>query len=270
MVLMPIETPSDDIHVSASSVRSIIDGCPRETYYRKILGLPSQDKSSGLVLGSATHEALALFYLTLQQSKREATLQEMVDVAHASIDGVSDIHYKSGEDSDSLKAMGTQLIEAFLQQGYRPRGKILAIEKRFSIALHNPYTGEILPERLIGYFDLVTEENGLITIIDHKTAARLEKNKGQGQDIQMALYQHAGKELFGTDRIELAFQTLVKTKQPSVIVQPLVKQDVESAMETVFSAITHLNLAVGMDKPEVMMYRRPSWKCWGCGFRGRC
>ncbi|MBU1534036.1 PD-(D/E)XK nuclease family protein, partial [Myxococcota bacterium] len=99
MVLAPIEKQfDDDIHVSASSVRSIIDGCPREAFYKYIAGYEPQDRSSGLVLGSAVHEALALFYLTWKQDHREATVNELTAVAHASIDAAEKVHCKDGEE----------------------------------------------------------------------------------------------------------------------------------------------------------------------------
>ncbi|MBU1534134.1 PD-(D/E)XK nuclease family protein [Myxococcota bacterium] len=268
MVLAPIEQFDDDIHVSASSVRSIIEGCPREAFYKYIAGYEPQDRSSGLVLGSAVHEALALFYLTLQQSHREATLQEMVDIAHASIDAAENVHTKDGE--EPMKVTATRLIEAFLEHGYRPRGKILAVEERFSITVHDPYTGEVLPERLIGYFDLVEAVDGGVVVTDHKTAARHDKAKGEEQDIQMALYAHAARQIYGVEHVTLQFQSLIKTKEAKVVVQPLVPQDTDTALETVYSAVTHMNLALNMDRPEVLMYKRPSWKCPGCGYRSRC
>jgi len=272
MVLNPVEPQVDDtIHVSASSIRSIIDGCPREVFYKYIAGLDPQDRSSGLVLGSACHEALALFYLTIKQDHREATFSEMEAIAHASIDAAKKVHYKEGETPDSLKSEASRLIEAFLDHGYRPEGRILGVEERFSIPLHHPDTGVVLQERLVGFFDLLEElPNGTLRVTDHKTAARHESGKGEAQDIQMALYTHAARQLYDVERVELQFQSLVKTKTAKVILQPLVPQDVKAALETVVSAITHMNLALELEKPEVLMYRRPSWKCDGCGYRGRC
>lgn len=86
----------------------------------------------------------------------------------------------------------------------------------------------------------------------------------------MALYAYAARQLYGVERVELQFQSLVKTKTAKVVVLPLVPQDVDAALETVVSAIVHMNLALELDRPEVLMYRRPSWRCAGCGYRGRC
>ncbi|MBU1218369.1 PD-(D/E)XK nuclease family protein [Myxococcota bacterium] len=266
-----IQENYDDIHVSASSVNAIIDGCPREVLYRYVLGLEPQDKSSSLILGSAMHEALAAFYLALQQSKVEMKLADMVEIAHGVIESAQAINFKEGETLETLKAQASNLLTVWHKNGYRPQGTILGVEMKFSIDLKNPHTGEELQERLLGYIDLLTENpDGTMVVTDHKTIARRESDRGQSQDLQMGLYQYAVETLFPGRKVILQFQDIIKTKSPTVTITPVIEQDKNAALKQVYSAITHMNTALMLPDPSVLLYRRPSWRCASCGYRAQC
>ncbi|PKN24727.1 MAG: hypothetical protein CVU65_10995, partial [Deltaproteobacteria bacterium HGW-Deltaproteobacteria-22] len=214
MVINPV--PLDEaLHLSASSISTLIE-CPREFLYHYIQGQPPQDTGAALVLGSAVHEALAYFYNSLKQSGSEPSHTELVEVASAAIDAPqrAPISFKKGESMDSLKTQASAMLAAFLATGYRP-AHILAVEYKFTMPLVNPFTGEQLPECLLGTFDLVEERNGHIVVTDHKTAARIDNDKVSAPDTQMALYSLAARTLFDVDDVGLQYQFITKVRDPA-------------------------------------------------------
>ncbi len=273
MVINPV--PQDEaLHLSASSISTLIE-CPREFLYHYIQGQPPQDTSAALVLGSAVHEALAYFYNTVKQSSSEPSLTELVDVASAAIEAPqrAPITFKKGESIDSLKSQAAAMLAAFLASGYRP-SHILAVEFKFVLPLVNPFTGEQLPECLLGTFDLVEERDGHIVVTDHKTAARIDADKVAAPDTQMALYSLAAKTLFDVDDVALQYQFLTKTKEPAVTLQTIARHDPAKEERGVLtlaaSASTIICLALSHDHPQLVLPKHRSWRCPTCSYRGLC
>ncbi len=274
MVIIPVLQLDDSIHLSASSITTMTE-CPWEFWQKYCRGSKPQDVSASLVFGSALHECLALFYNQLRQSNTEPSLSELTDLAAAVIDAPRDIpiHFTRGENPDSLKKSAEALLRVFLQHGARP-DHVLAVEHRISVPLHNPITGKLLPEALLGTLDLLIETAGKITIIDHKTCARLDPDRTRSPDLQMSLYSWATKQLLGVQSVDLAYDFLVKTKEPSVVMAPISRFDEEreerAALMQAASASFWIETALRAEHPELALPRRRSWRCSSCGFRSLC
>jgi len=249
--------------------------CPREFLFKYIRGCIPQDVSASLVFGSALHECLALFYNQLRQSKTEPSLSELTDLAAAVIDAPREIpiHFTKGETPDSLKKSAEALLRVFLQQGARP-DHVLAVEHRITIPLNNPVNGKLLPEALLGTLDLLIETAGKITIIDHKTCARLDPDRTRSPDLQMSLYSWAVRQLLGVQSVDLSYQFLIRTKDPSVIVAPISRFDEDreerAALMQAASASFWIETALRAEQPELALPKRHSWRCSSCGYRSMC
>jgi len=274
MVTIPAPQLDNSIHLSASAITTMTE-CGKEFWLKYCRGEKAQDVSASLVFGSALHECLALFYNQLRQSRTEPSLSELSDLFAAVIDAPRDIpiHFTKGETPDSLKKSAEALLRVFLQQGARP-DHVLAVEHRITVPLHNPITGKLLPEALLGTLDLLIETAGKITIIDHKTCARLDPDRTRSPDLQMSLYSHAVKQLLGVQSVDLAYQFLVRTKEPSVIVAPISRFDEEreerAALMQAASASFWIETALRAEQPELALPKRKSWRCSSCGYRTLC
>ena len=274
MVTIPAPLLDDSIHLSASSITTMTE-CPWEFGKKYISGVKPQDVSASLVFGSALHECLALFYNQLRQSRTEPSLTELTDLFAAVIDAPRDVplHFTKGETPDSLKKSAEALLRVFLQQGARP-DHVLAVEHRVTVPLHNPITGKLLPEALLGTLDLLIETAGKITIVDHKTCARLDPDRTRSPDLQMSLYSWAVKQLLGVQSVDLAYNFLVKTKDPSVVMAPISRFDEEreerTALMQAASASFWIETALRAEQPELALPKRRSWRCSGCGYRSMC
>jgi len=63
------------------------------------------------------------------------------------------------------------MLKRFCDDGFVP-DKVIAVEQPFSVEIHDPETGVIQEEALVGAIDLVAEHEGRTVIVEHKTAAR--------------------------------------------------------------------------------------------------
>ncbi|PKN47160.1 MAG: hypothetical protein CVU59_03850 [Deltaproteobacteria bacterium HGW-Deltaproteobacteria-17] len=274
MVTIPAPQLGDSIHLSASSITTMTE-CPWEFWKKYCCADKPQDVSASLVFGSALHESLSLFYNQLRQSRTEPSLSELTDLFAAVIDAPRDvpIHFTKGETPDSLKKSAQALLRVFLQRGARP-DHVLAVEQRITVALHNPISGKLLPEALLGTLDLLIETAGKISIVDHKTCARLDPDRTRSPDLQMSLYSWAVKQLLGVQSVDLSYQFLVRTKEPSVIVAPISRFDEEreerAALMQAASASFWIETALRAEQPELALPKRKSWRCSGCGYRSMC
>ncbi|MBU1409923.1 PD-(D/E)XK nuclease family protein [Myxococcota bacterium] len=270
----PVPQTEALLHLSASSISTLIE-CPREFLYHYIQGQPPQDTSAALVLGSAVHEAIAFWYNSVKQSGTEPSLADLIEVAAAAIEAPqrAPISFKKGETIDSLIAQATAMLKAFMATGYRP-SHILAVEQKFVMPLVNPFTGEQLPECLLGTFDLVEERDGHVIVTDHKTAARIDNDKVAAPDTQMALYAFAARQLFDVDDVGLQYQFLQKSKIPAVTLQTIARHDPakeeRGALTLAASASTIISLALTHPYPHLVLPKHRSWRCSGCGYRTLC
>ncbi|MFH1810002.1 MAG: PD-(D/E)XK nuclease family protein [Pseudomonadota bacterium] len=275
-VLQLLRAQGTELHTSASAIRCLQE-CPRQYWLRYVEGRPPQDRSARMVLGSAIHKALALFYRCLRDGDPEPDHQTLLGVAAASITteamGDPAIAYKEGADSAALIAEASGLLHAFLDQGFRPR-RVLAVEEPFSLDLSDPTTGEVMgyEERVVGAMDLVAlQDDGALIVVDHKLCSRKDTAKAERADVQMGLYAWAAQQVWGREPA-LLYQDLVSTKQAKVVIQEVARQpgDVEEVLESVASALELIHVAVDHPAGKKLMARRRSWMCAGCGWRQAC
>ena len=68
-----------------------------------------------------------------------------------------------------------------------------AVEKSFSVAIHDPETGEVLEEQLVGTMDLVALDDGRRVVVEHKTSAKKYAADQLRFDIQPTAYKLAAQ-----------------------------------------------------------------------------
>ena len=176
------------------------------------------------------------------------------------------IQFKGCEDLDSLRETGRGLVEVYLEEA--TTGKILAVEQPFRTSLVDPRTGEELEPKLVGFFDLIEEdEDGDVSVVEIKSSAR-KWSAGQVElDLQGSLYAEAvSRSGLAPDGREarLRYDILVKNKKPILDRQHAVRGPEER----------HMALCIAVDALKAIegnaFYRNPSWACSGCQFRKRC
>ena len=250
-------------HLSVSAVRSYMD-CSLAYKFQRIDHLQEEGTSDNLVLGQTIHQALAGFYAAL----KDGELMEADDLTmlfetfwSKAATGREDIEYSNGHDFDSMLQLGRNLLEAFWEERPEEESTVLAIEEPFSFMLDG------IPIPMVGIFDLVLEDDeGVITIVDHKTAARAYSASQIDYDYQLTVYQMAAKAIGFADReILLRFDCLIKTKQPKFCQYYTTRDSLEEALaarktKAVWEAINK----------QVFIPNYGNWKCGYCDYVWAC
>lgn len=105
--------------------------CPLSYYFEYIAKVPKPFTSSGQVLGSAVHEALAAYHRSIQEGRscdREAVMGAFVK-AWAERETRETIRYSDGDNRDDILEIGSSVLGAYLREP--PPSGIVAVEEPF-------------------------------------------------------------------------------------------------------------------------------------------
>jgi putative RecB family exonuclease len=235
---MPRPKLPEGLYVSVSQMKCWLR-CPRQFELKYIRGVPPAFVPVNLAFGSAIHAALAAYYQEIRISgnplRRDLVLEVFRDAWAKAEEG--DIPLQVDEDGDEPVNMvdkGVSMLHAFHDHSSKvPPFEAEAVEHGFTVNLHDPDTGEVLDEQLVGTMDLVILEDGRRVVVEHKTAARKYGEDLLRFDLQVSGYKLAAREA-GLGEVGLRFQVITKTKVPAVQVTGLTRdhQDEEDFVRT--------------------------------------
>lgn len=173
--------------------RSALMQCPRKFYWRHIRNLQPQSGSSALRFGSAWHEALEHFYISLQQGQSYSECLAAGSKAATAFWEQETEKFNFYQDYRTLE----NLLQAFVRyvDNYytdKDNYEILAIEKIFSI---HPFSDPLLV--FTGKIDLIVKLAGQIWIMEHKTTSESTQSQQRKiqRDPQLLGYCFASKHL---------------------------------------------------------------------------
>src|SRR5690606_8111011 len=111
--------------------------CPLQYYFQRILKLPQPTVGSGLVLGSAIHNALAVYHQYLMEKKEPVEQQIRQEFFETWVTRTEEqkVEFKANESQEELIEQGLALLKLYLKEP--PPQNIVAIEQRFLVPLHN-------------------------------------------------------------------------------------------------------------------------------------
>ena len=250
-------------HLSASAISSYID-CGLSFKLGRIDKVQPEHRPEALVLGSAIHAALAKFYESLSKGSKMSARQLETSFQNSweqNAKDREDIKYRNGKDYAALLIEGKELLSTFYSKFMPEEAAIIAIEEPFSFTI----PGIEIP--IIGAYDLVLEDPAcVVTIVDHKTAARSYAANEVNQNMQLTIYQMAARANgFANHEILLRFDCLIKTKSPKFEQYYTVRsekdeQRVARKIQAVWEGI----------KKGVFIPNDESWKCHGCLYKNAC
>lgn len=200
-------------HWSYSAICQFL-ACPLRYYFHRIIGLPQTTVSSGLVLGSAVHHALAEYHRGLQdgQPMTHARLHQWIVDGWNHRESEATVVFKKGESKDGSIDQGISLIDAYLQEP--PPNNIVQVEQEIIAPMHNS-RGEYLETPLVAVADLITSVEDGLKVHEFKTSSRNYSEMEVDTSLQPTVYVNAVQEVFGrTARVE--YIVLVKTKKPKL------------------------------------------------------
>ena len=242
-------------HLSHSQINEFTT-CPRRYHLHRRLGLEAEFCPSGLLFGSAIHEALSLFH-QLRLEGKEATIDRMMDGFTECIKSERlPVRYGPGESPGLMKALAKRMLLNYLECP-RTGGRVLAVEQAFEVSL-----AVSLPP-IQGVIDLVeTDTRGHLVVTDFKTASsRREPAPGQ-----LILYCQAMKALDypGSANLTARYVVLLKKREPEVVSYEIkvAGEDVER-LRSLYSSVWQ-DIQLGCSFPKT------GWWCEGCQWQKCC
>lgn len=179
--------------------------CPRKFSYIYLLGLQSEKKSLALSFGSAMHGAIG-WWFTERLEGRTPVFTDAEQVFAADLAADVDPSGPSPPEVQEAEQEGVRLLRAYLE--HHGTAPVVAVEQPFEITLTDPATGEVLPRRLRGYFDLILEGGRVIEI---KTTSRR-----WGESVDLLRHLQLGAYAFATNGVVEAHVLVRKKKEPLV------------------------------------------------------
>jgi len=254
----------DAEHTSCSSIKCYLR-CPQQFCHRYILKTPPTHRNAALVVGGAVHEAAARFYGHVAVHGRDPPVELLLETFDdAWRNGISgDVAIKA-DDIGAEKDMGIGLVRVFHEKVPRPQ-EVLAVEHPFVLPVTTlaPASGTDL--LIVGALDaVVVDQDGHVTIVELKTAARRWSTDQLVHDLQPTLYQVAARETGIAEEPLLRMDFVLKTKRPdleSVSVLRTREQEIEAGK--VFSGVLR---AIEQE----IFYPVRTWACADCEYAHAC
>ena len=258
MSVIPFQKRAE-LHVSVSQVKSWLI-CSRRYSYRYVRGIEPEHRSPNLVLGSAVHEALAAFYVSVTAGKVigvDELVANFTDAWARELQGDQTLLLPEGTTADNIKDQGIGLVKAFAEYAAVP-DKVVSVEQLFAVDIADPKSGELIEEQLVGYLDAVVVEDGKQVILEHKTAARRWSRDQLDYDLQAGVY------LAVTGAEKLRFQVLLKTKTPGFVTHDVTRteQQKDEAIEILCRVLDAIRSGIS--------WPNRGWQCRTCGYQRQC
>jgi CRISPR/Cas system-associated exonuclease Cas4 (RecB family) len=260
----------DGLHISVSQIRTYIR-CPRAYQLRYVLGVKPAFKPKALALGSSYHAAVARFYVGVKEDGAPPALQLISDTFRdgwqREVDGDVPLQADDDEadDNGALIDKGIALLGAFYDVAVESLAgiQVEGVEKPFAVDIHDPETGEVMEERLVGAFDLLVNDGRRRTVVEHKTSSKKYGEDAIRWDAQPTAYRMAAKTL-GLGDVGLKYQVAVKSKKPAMQVVDLTRTAEDE------DEFRHVAVGVmrAVDAGIFMPLR--SWACRSCPHAHAC
>ncbi|MCC7540586.1 MAG: PD-(D/E)XK nuclease family protein [Deltaproteobacteria bacterium] len=234
--------------------------CPRKYAFAYIYGFEPAFRSPALILGSATHSAIA-WWFTERIDGRTPTLDQADAVLAADLlagSAGTDVRWKDAT-PESLETDGRRLLRLYLSQyGDLP---VVAIEAPFEVDLFDDETGECFGRPLKGYFDLTLDDHRVVEI---KTSARGWSESDLVRHLQVGAYCHAWNTLHGGPS-QIEVHVIVKLKrEPRVEVFPVSRGESASRWWLHAAGAIERAIAGGHYPPA------PGPLCGACEYESAC
>lgn len=237
--------------------------CPLQYYFERIVGLPRASTPSSLALGSAVHEALAMYHRQVQQRTVPTALavQEAFLIAWEEQERNRPIQFKEKETRDAMLEQGVALLHTYLAEP--PPQEIVAVEQTLVVPLITS-TGEILHRPLVAIVDLLHRQEAKLTVREFKTSSRKYGDMEADTTLQATCYAHAVNERYD-EQPDIEYTVLVKTKQAQVQRINTVRNEQDCGR--LGDIVQQVERAI---EAEVFFPNESPLNCSGCPYRTEC
>ena len=247
-------------HFSASQFLCYLQ-CPLQYYLQYELGVVWEKTPSAVLFGGAIHKGVESINRQLMNGGIEMELAR-TEFAVAWKDTTANEEIGWKEDPSELYQKGGQLLELYANEmkGQKPT----EVELPFRLPLIDPKTGLFIQQRdFVGKIDAIIEDD---TIFEIKTAGKSPVQQEVDQNTQITFYSWAYSMLYGKPEKAIKVVSLVKTKEPKIVVVQTQRTEREHSwlLATTFQVIRAIE--------EKLFYPNPigGFGCFNCQYQQHC
>jgi hypothetical protein len=260
----------EGLYISVSQIKCWLK-CPRQYVLKYVRGVDAAFVPTAFAFGSAFHEALAAFYseatTTGERLRRELVFDVFRDAWDRACSGPVPLQAEEEDDSNvsALTDKGIEMLGVFLEFAEEAvqHQVVEAVEQSFVAPLHDPDTGEVLEEALVGTIDAIVVEGGRRILLEHKTASRRLSRDVLEFDPQPTAYRYAAR-MSGLGDVGVRYQVTTKTKVPAIQVEYVVRgeQHEDDLLRTALGVLRAIDAGVE--------YPVRGWACKSCPYAHAC
>lgn len=248
-------------HWSFSQLRTYLR-CPLQHFFRYTLHLPERSVSSALAVGSAVHQALAVYHEAMQHEHAISAdeVKEAFRDAWEERKARALVLFQRVGEHDAIH-QAISLLDTYLRQPM-PRN-IVAVEQELLTPLVTS-AGEVLDKPLVTILDLVTRDEDGVVVTDFKTSGKAYSDYDARLSHQPTAYLYAAQHHYGETAV-FQYQVMIKTQKPRL-------QTLATArMPTDFDRFADLVQAVDQAVAGGICYPVESpLNCSSCAYRKPC
>jgi len=242
--------------------------CPRKYELHYVRGLPPAFKPVALAFGIAFHAAVGRYYSGIQSKGEAPTLEVIAQTFRDSWqvqleEKTPPLQVDEEEDLGGIVDLGIKMLGVFHTHAAGRVVQVDSIEEPFAVDLHDPESGEILEEKLVGFFDLVLREQERRVVVELKTSARRYTQDQVAFDLQPSAYKFATEEM-GWAGATLRYAIVTKTKSPVVQEEELLRGPLarDDFLRTAVGVLRAIDAGVS--------FPLRGWQCRTCPFKVPC
>lgn len=242
--------------VSASRLSCFLQ-CRLKFWFRYVAELP-KPKTPALHLGGAVHQVLKAWNMARWKGE-PLSLKQLYDVYEASWSDQEQEPVAWDNDEPAQKATGWRLVETYFRESNIPasvKPEAVEVPVEADLASHG------LPS-LVGVIDLVQQGR----IVDFKTSSTTPspEKMAHTNEVQSSAYAVLYREAKGKREAGIEFHTLVKLKNPKLVITPL-----EPMTEGQQTRLFHLIDAYVSGLQRQDFIPSPGLQCSSCEFFNEC
>ena len=240
--------------------------CSLRWFFERVERAKPEEISANFILGTCVHESIEALLAAQLAVDRPLSLDDLIAVYDEKWSDEAQgqvIRYSKGQNAEILRDTARRMFDAFMQTEHAKVGsRTIAIEHAFEVPM-----GPGMPA-LGGRIDLLTHDDGVVTLTDFKTSRGVWNAKQlRSQATQLLLYAEGIKPIAEELGAELKLQFVVITKAAKPSVQcfdvPLDPEQVASTRKVFARVIEAMLSGIVLPSPSPM-------NCSVCPFTRRC
>jgi hypothetical protein len=231
-------------------------------YFQYELGIAWEKTPSAVVFGGCVHDAVEAVNKGLMEGKPLKDTEAVEAFVNSWNTNQKEEQIAWKEEPSELLVKGQSLVQLYYEQ--MREEKPTDIELPFRLPIIDPKTGLFIEQKdLVGKIDAIFSDD---TIVEIKTSGKSPVQQEIDSNLQVTLYSWAYRMLFGVPEKTIKVISLVKTKEPKIVVTETQRTIRDHSW--LIATITQVIRAID----NKLFYPNPigGFGCFNCQYQDHC